>query len=190
MRYTALAMSVSRRYFAPGQLQFITSSVYRRLKLFDCPHLRSAFVEVLREYRQEKGFLLIGWVLMPEHFHLLIRPEPAESTSGLMQELKKRTAQRIVCILSKDQTYPWCRKMLAGLRLPPSVHSDSHYRVWQRRFYPFGVYSQKKRLEKLNYMHNNPVKRGLVRSPEEWPWSSYRFYYLNDTSLLSMDRLV
>jgi len=70
-------MSVSRRYFAPSQLQFITSSVYRGLKLFDSYRLRLMFVEVLREYRQELGFLLIGWVLMPEHFHFLIRPEPA-----------------------------------------------------------------------------------------------------------------
>ena len=72
--------------------------------------------------------------------------------------------------------------------LPPSVHSDSRDRVWQRRFYPYSVYSEKKRLEKLNYVHNNPVKRGLVSSPEEWPWSSFRFYYLADSSLLSMDR--
>jgi hypothetical protein len=74
LRYTAFAMSVSRRYFAPGQLQFITSSVYRRLKLFDSDRLRLMFVEVLREYRQQAGFLLVGWVLMPEHFHFLIKP--------------------------------------------------------------------------------------------------------------------
>jgi putative transposase len=183
-------MPVARRYFAPGQLQFITSSVYRCLKLFDSQRLRLMFVELLREYRQEKGFLLIGWVLMPEHFHLPIKPEPAESTSALMQELKKRTAQRTVSLLTENQGYPWCHKMLSGLRLPATVHSDSRYRVWERRFYPYGVYSDRKRREKLNYMHNNPVKRGLVRSPEEWPWSSYRFYYLNDSSLLSMDSLV
>jgi putative transposase len=82
-------MSVSRRYFAPGQLQFITSSVYRRLKLFDSDRLRLMFVEVLREYRQEAGFLLLGWVLMPEHFHFLIKPEPAESTSRLLQEVQE-----------------------------------------------------------------------------------------------------
>jgi len=80
--------------------------------------------------------------------------------------------------------------MLAGFRLPLTVHSDSYYRVWNRRFYPYGVYSEKKRLEKLDYMHNNPLKRGLVQSPEQWSWSCYRYYYLNDTSLLSMDRLV
>jgi len=51
------------------------------------------------------------------------------------------------------------------------------------------VYSEKKRLEKLDTMHNNPVKRGLVASPGLWPWSSWRFYYLNDQSVLSMDRL-
>jgi hypothetical protein len=60
MRFTVSAMPVARRYFAPGQLQFITSSVYRRLRLFDSQRLRLIFVEVLREYRQEKGFLLIG----------------------------------------------------------------------------------------------------------------------------------
>jgi REP element-mobilizing transposase RayT len=92
-------MPVARRHFAPGQLQFITSSVYRRLKLFDSQRLRFMFVELLREYRQEKGFLLIGWVLMPEHFHFLIRPQAAENTSALLQELKERTRNglHLVC---------------------------------------------------------------------------------------------
>ena len=126
---------------------------------------------------------------MPEHFHLLIKPEPAAATSRFMQELKKRTAQRIVTTFTGSPQQPWYRRVLARLRLPPSVHSDSHCIVWQRRFVPYNV-SEKKTREKLDYMHNNPVKRGLVHSPEQWPWSSYRYYYLNDTSLLSMDRLV
>ncbi len=79
--------------------------------------------------------------------------------------------------------------MLVRLRLPPTVHDQSHYRVGQRRFYPFNVYSEKERLEKLNTMHQNPVKRGLVTSPGDWPWSSWRFYFLQDASILAMDRL-
>jgi putative transposase len=51
---------------------------------------------------------------------------------------------------------------------------------WQARFYDFNVWSAKKRVEKLRYMHRNPVKRGLVESPERWRWSSYRFYLLNE----------
>ena len=144
-------------HFEPGELQFITTSTYRRLKLFLRDRFCCIFVEVLREVRQETGFLLIGWVLMPEHFHLLIKPEPAEATSRFMQELKKRIAQRIVSVLGDREQHPWCRRMLAGLRLPPTVHSDCRYRVWQRRFYPFNFYSEKKRLEKLDYITTIPL---------------------------------
>ena len=52
------------------------------------------------------------------------------------------------------------------------------------------IWTPKKRDEKLNYMHHNPVKRGLVREPGDWPWSSWRFYFLNDAGLLAMDRMV
>ena len=133
--------------------------------------------------------LLIGWVLMPEHFHLLLKPQPAESTPVVIKELKEETARRILKTLRENQQYPWCQKMLARLRLPPTVHDESHFRLWNRRFHPFDVYSEAKRREKLNYMHNNPVKRGLVSSPADWPWSSWRFYYLHDASVLRMDRV-
>ncbi len=79
--------------------------------------------------------------------------------------------------------------MLSKSRLPPSVHDESHYRIWQRRFYDMNIWTEKKRLEKLSYMHGNPVKRGLVASPEQWAYSSFRFYYLEDASVLAMDRL-
>lgn len=182
-------MPIYGRRFEPGQLQFITTSTCRRPQVFQSQRFRWTFVEVLRELRQETGSLLIGWVLMPEHFHLLIKPEPAASTSRWVQELKKRTAQRIIATLAENAVHAWCRRMLAQLRLPSTVHSDSRYRVWQRRFVPFNVYTARKRIEKLDYMHHNPVKRRLVSSPDQWPWSSFRFYYLGDSSVLTMDRV-
>jgi len=116
---------------------------------------------------------------MPEHFHLLIKPEPAEETVRIVRELKKRSAQQIIAALFRNQQHPRCRTLLARLRLPPTVHNDSHYRLWQRRYVPFNVFTEKKCAEKLNYMHANPVKRRLVSSPDQWPWSSFRFYYQN-----------
>ncbi len=191
-------MPYPKRRYSPGQLQFITTSTYRRAPLFDSDRFRRCFVETLAGVRRETNFLLIGWVLMPDHFHLLLKPEPAEATSRIVKRLKEKTATRILKLLRENQQYPWCRKMLARLRLPRSVHDDSHYRVWQRRFYPFNVYSEKKRLEKLDYMHNNAMKRGLVPGISIcsslatchcslWPWSSWRFYFLQDTSILEMD---
>ena len=182
-------MPLYKRSYSPGQLQFITTSTYRRARLFLSERFCRCFVRRLERLRQEMKFLLIGWVLMPDHFHLLLKPEAAETTPLIVKGLKEQTATRILKTLRENPQYPWCQKMLARLRLPPTVHDESHYRVWQRRFYPFNVYSEKKRLEKLNYMHHNPVKRGLVSSPGDWPWSSWRFYFLQDTSILAMDRL-
>jgi hypothetical protein len=87
----------------------------------------------------------------------------------------------------KNQQFPWCQKALSRFRLPPSYHGHAKYHVWQRRSFDMNIYSEKKRLEKLDYMHANPVKRRLVKKPGDWPWSSWRFYYLGDISLLAMD---
>jgi putative transposase len=180
-------MPFYRRIYSPGQLQFLTTSTYRRAPLFLSDRFRGCFVQRLEEVRQEWHFLLIGWVLMPEHFHLLIKPQPADTTPLILKGLKEESAKRIIRTLRQNPQHPWCRKMLTRLRLPSTVHDQSHYRLWQRRFYPFNVFSEAKIHEKLTYMHNNPVKRGLVSSPGDWPWSSWRFYFLQDASILRMD---
>ena len=85
--------------------------------------------------------------------------------------------------------------MLTGGRIPqPRGLWDAPRHLWQARFYDFNVWTERKRIEKLRYMHRNPVKRGLVESPEQWPWSSFRFYLygelgpvrINDTDILQM----
>ncbi len=129
------------------------------------------------------------YVLMPEHFHLLIWPGERANPSRIVQSLKERTAVFILKNLRQNRQFPWCRRMLDRLALPAAVHLHGPSRVWQRRFYDLNVWSEKKRLEKLKYMHGNPVKRGLVTSPDQWPWSSFRFYCLEDSSVLAMDRL-
>jgi len=177
------------RCFPPGQLEFITTSTYWRTPLFRSERFCQEFVATLDAVRTEFAFLLMGWVLMPEHFHVLLKPEPADSTPKIVKQLKQRTASRILGALREHEQHPWCHRMLRSFRLPTTVHSQARHRVWERRYYPFNVYSEQKLREKLDYMHANPVKRGLVSSPEEWPWSSFRFYDLNDASVLRMDRL-
>jgi putative transposase len=164
-------MPLYHRTYSPGELQFITTSTYRRAPLFLSQRFCRCFVQRLEEVREEMKFLPIGWVLMPDHFHLLVKPQPAETTPLILKGLKEETAERILETLRRNPQHPWCRKMLARLRLPPTVHDESHYRLWQRRFFPFNVYSEKKRRDKLDYMHNNPVKHGLVKAPGDWPWS-------------------
>jgi putative transposase len=176
-------------YYGLNHLHFLTTSTYRRARVFDSERFRRHFVKTLADLRVELGFHVVGYVLMPEHFHLLIWPWEQAHPSQIMQRLKEHTAQFILKNLRRNRQYAWCAKMLTRLKLPPTVHDEAHYRVWQRRFYDPNVWSDKKRLEKLNYMHNNRVKRGLVSQPSDWPWSSWRFYFLNDASMLAMDRV-
>ena len=182
-------MPRQQHYYGLNHLHYLTASTYRRARVFDSRRFRDHFVKTLGELRQALGLRILGYVLMPEHFHILIWPCGPANPSQIVQSLKERTAIFILRNLRENQHPPWCRKMLARLTLPRTVRLHGPYRVWQRRFYDLNVWSEKKRLEKLTYMHNNPVKRGLVSSPDQWPWSSFRFYYLEDSSILPMDRM-
>ena len=153
-----------------NHLHFITASTFRCVRLFDSPRFRKPFIETLDQLRNEFDFRLVGYVLMPEHFHLLISPSKVHSPSKIVGSLKQRTARYIIDNLKRCKE-PWCRRMLDKIVLPETVHDESTDRVWQRRFYDFNVWSESKRLEKLQYMHGNPVKRRLVVNPVDWPWS-------------------
>ena len=122
-------------------------------------------------------------------FHLLIWPSERANPSQIVQSLKECTAIFMLKNLQQNRQFPWCQRMLERVTLPSTVHLHGPFRVCQRRFYDLNVRSEKKRREKLNYMHGNPVKRGLVPSPDQWPWSSFRFHYLEDSSVLTIDRL-
>jgi putative transposase len=188
---------VSRQihYYGENHLHYLTANIYRRARIFDSDRFRlkpvlsaaNGFTQTLGNLRAELGFRIIGYVLMPEHCHLLIWPSDLSNPSQIMQTLSERTANFILRTLQRNVAFPWCHRMLTRFELPPTVHHHAHHRVWQRGGYDLNIWSEKKRLEKLNYMHANPVKRGLVSQPGDWPWSSWRFYHLEDSSILAMD---
>ena len=117
--------------------------------------------------RRRYGFVLVGYVVMPEHVHLLISEPERRNPSVVMQAIKQGFARRLLARLRNREH---CDRLSLWSWAVKSGH------IWQVRFYDFVVFSDKKRVEKLRYMHRNPVKRGLVLAPEEWAWSSYRHY--------------
>ena len=140
---------------------------------------RDIFVKALGKVRDEMSFHLLGYVVMPEHVHLLIS-EPKQGTpSTVLQRLKLRVARK----LRKRRK----RADAGQMRLPFGEMGEPLRAFWQARFYDFNVYSQGKKNEKLNYMHANPVIRGLVKHPRDWVWSSWSFYYGRGDGLLAMD---
>jgi putative transposase len=167
-----------KRYYGADDLHFITCSCYKRRPWLDTPSRRDLFLKILEDVRKQHRFVVLGYVIMPEHFHLLMTEPQLGDPSTAMQSLKQTYAQRVV---------PRRRWHDPTKRAKPMP-------IWQPRFYDFNVYSEHKRIEKLRYMHNNPVKRGLVEEPEQWSWSSSRYYLyreagpvaVNDTDILLM----
>ena len=157
------------RTYGAHHLHFITCSCYRRLPGLGTASRRDHFLSILEQTRQRYRFVVVGYVVMPEHFHLLMTEPELGTPSTVMQVLKQRTASALLA--RKKRRDPRQHLLFAG-------QTPRHF--WQARFYDFNVWTTRKRVEKLRYMHRNPVKRGLVSSPEQWRWSSYRCYLLGE----------
>jgi len=166
-----------RRYYGTNDLHFIASSCYHRQPWLASPQRRDLFLAVFEAVRQRYGFVVVGYVAMPEHIHLLISEPEKGDPSRVMQAIKQGFARRV--LKSRRR-----RRVAAQLEL--FALGSEH--VWQRRFYDFNVWTARKRIEKLRYMHRNPVARGLVQEPEQWPWSSYRSYAFGDEGAVRINQ--
>jgi putative transposase len=136
-----------KRHQKTGHLHFITFSCHRREANLGTPAARNLFENALERTRGHYRWEIIGYVVMPEHVHLLVSEPDGEILATALQALKLSVARR-----------------------------SQRSRFWQTRYYDFNVFSEGKRIEKLKYMHWNPVRRGLAENPEDWQWSSFRHY--------------
>ena len=169
-----------KRYYGWGHLHFLTFSCYRRLPLLGTPKARNVFVRELARVQREYSFALAGYVVMPEHVHLLIGEPRKGDPSTVLKMLKQRVSRK----LRKKRRGP--KNSPLPLRFAEFAEGELR-RFWQARFYDFNVYSEKKKREKLLYMHANPVTRKLVGHPKDWPWSSFSGYAKDKEGLITID---
>ncbi len=173
------------RFYGGRDLHFLTFSCYQRQPLFQNATRRDLFLKILERVRRRYRLVVLGYVVMPEHVHLLLSEPQRQTLSTAIQALKLGFVRSLDC----DGAIPTSRKRSEKWGTPVT---PNHF--WQARFYDFNVWTEKKRVEKLRYIHRNPVARGLVASPEQWRWSSFRWYSsgeagpvrINDTDILVM----
>jgi putative transposase len=151
-----------KRYQQTRQLHFVTFSCYQRKPLLAHPQARDVFVHTLETVRRWYGCWLIGYVVMPEHVHLLMSEPERESLALVLQMLKQMVSRKLRGATAKSP-------------------------FWQERYYDFNVWSERKRVEKLRYIHRNPVTRGLVARPEDWLWSSFRHYATGEEGMVEVE---
>jgi REP-associated tyrosine transposase len=158
------------RFHQSGQSHFVTFCCYHRRRLFttdaSCRIFESALERVRCSYRLD----LYGYVIMPEHVHLLLSEPnyPTQAKIGLewaTRDWLTKPQQYTLADALKSLKQGVSRRLLG-----PAEH------FWQKRYYDFNIRNYPQFVEKLRYIHRNPVKRGLCDHPEDWQWSSFRHY--------------
>jgi putative transposase len=167
-------MANRRIYDQERHAQFVTFSCYHRRRMLDCEPLRDKLLEMLVEKLDKYNGICSGFVVMPDHVHLIVWFREPGEMSRFMKSWKQTSSMKL-------------KKMLQGVapqfvsKIPPADP------FWQPKYYPFNLFSQKKAEEKLDYMHKNPVTAGLVKRPVDWKWSSSRHYHLGEPSLVPLE---
>jgi putative transposase len=164
-----------KRFYGAGDFHFITCSCYKCQPVLSTALRRDLFLTVLERVRRRYRLVVIGYVVMPEHFHLLITEPQVGDPSVVMQALKLGFARLVLAELARSQVSKSAR---------PGAPSSPPRHVWAARFYDFNVYTERKRIEKLRYIHRNPVERGLVAEPDQWLWSSFRSYMYGEVGVV------
>jgi putative transposase len=143
------------------QSHFLTFSCYSRKPKFTSPNNRIVFESALERVRKNYELCVFGYVVMPQHIHILVSEPDRGALSQALQSLKQGVARTLA--LRAEEPF------------------------WEARYYDFNVWSQRKFAEKLRYIHRNPVERGLVARPEDWEWSSFRHYISGEVGRVEIE---
>lgn len=157
-----------RRINSANHARFLTFSCYHNLPLLGADPIRRVFVESLDRARTRHRFLLISWVVMPTHVHLMIMPPPPHGViRDILFAIKTPFARRVLARWRELDA-----RVLAKIR---DASGQAHF--WQSGGgYDRNIVSSEEFHEKNDYIHRNPVAAGLVAREVDWPWSSARWY--------------
>jgi putative transposase len=138
-----------RRFQESGQTHFVTFCCYHRSPYLLTNTSKQTYETALERVRRSFGLCVYGYVVMPEHVHLLLGEPPHKTLADALKSLKQGVSRRL-------------------------IGDAKHF--WQKRYYDFNIRNERQFLEKLRYIHRNPVKRELCARPEDWEWSSFLHY--------------
>ncbi len=149
-----------KRFQKAEALHFITFSCFQRLPLLESPGAKDTVEAVLEQIRERHHARVYAYVLMPEHVHLLINEPPSILVAQFLKALKQTTSRKL---------------------------KGDRERFWQDRYFDRNIRGEAARSEVIRYIHRNPVKRGLVASPEHYRWSSFSHYATGNRGVIEIE---
>lgn len=149
---------------------FITSGLRFGLPLFNDPAAAEIILRNLAFLRDERDIKLIAYVIMENHLHLILR---GNNLGAQISRFKSYSARKIIDIFQSRQRSRWLKR-LREVKKP--YKADREFQLWEGGFHPKQIIGDKMMLQKINYIHHNPVRRGYVDKPGHWRYSSARNY--------------
>jgi len=176
-----------KRIYLPGEIYFITTKTFNNQKIFDNNLICELFVKILANCRLKYKFELYGYVIIPDHIHLLIMPDDRMNISDTMHRIKGNFAYQYLMAQQgarnhKGSATRWYNN---PNRVAEPLWLGGN--VWQKSFYDHIIRNDLDFDEKLDYIHENPLNHNLIDNLDKYPWSSYQNYYLNNNTLIEID---
>jgi REP element-mobilizing transposase RayT len=167
----------------------ITWTIVDWLPLFDQAVYRKIVLDALSYLRTDKNTQLNAFVIMSTHLHAILWPEIGISLSDVTRDFKRFTSRKI----SREADHQGATKFIEAFKKARNANRAqdiSTYQVWQEGSHPEAIFTEKFVRQKMDYIHMNPVRAGLVEAATEWPFSSARAYLLGEETYPPTDLLV
>ena len=177
-------MSMKHAITPETNIYFITTSTYFWVPILINEPLFQIILDSLKYCQNHKGLRIHGYVIMPNHVHVIISHDAFDEIPNVIRDFKRHTSKEIKDFLSH-------RGRFSRLFWVKVLHDEDRgsARIWQRGYHPVAIKSEAFFNQKLDYIHANPVRKGFVERPECWKYSSARNYLLGDDSLIAMDEV-
>ena len=173
-----------RSSFADGTVYFVTTTVVDFATVFTEDTYCDILIRNIKHYQQRYKFRILGYVIMPSHFHWIVEINRQFGTiSDIMRDIKKYSAWDILSALETDGR----KDMLRLFRIEARKHYDQKRKFWMKRFDDEAMRNAGMLKTKLEYIHYNPVKALLAENPEDYKYSSARNYVHGDHSVMFVD---
>jgi REP element-mobilizing transposase RayT len=178
-------MTTWRPDFNPAHLYFLTTSTAERRRLFERDAMRRLVVDALDCMRLRGRFKLYAFIVMPNHLHGILQCSAEDPLADVVRDLKKHIADRIVRHYEAEDD----QRVLGLLASLADRSSRVRYKVWEDGYNAKDVFSPEFLRQKMTYLHNNPCQDhwSLVERPEDYVWSSARFYLLEQRAVIPID---
>ncbi len=159
---------------------FVTCTILHWIPVFTRPQTVGMVIESLKYLQKDANLKIYSYVILENHLHLIVK---SKDIAKDLARFKSFTARSIIDYLEKENA----KSVLDQLKFYKKAHKeDRNYQLWQEGMHPKQIQTPQMMIERINYIHNNPLKRGYVDKPEHWRYSSARDY-LGNTGLLEIE---